>query len=97
VLFRSITVLPRTGIEDGIQDVRSKFPYLWIDKTKNEPLLQAIMNYERKHNPKTDLYEDPIHNKYSHMADALRYVCVYKVPTKITIDYNKYRSYGGAF
>jgi len=95
--YKKITVLPRTGIEDGIQDVRSKFPYLWIDKTKNEPLLQAIMNYERKHNPKTDLYEDPIHNKYSHMADALRYVCVYKVPTKITIDYNKYRSYGGAF
>ncbi len=95
--FKNITVLPRTGIEDGIQDVRSKFPYIWIDKTKNEPLLQAIMNYERKHNPKTDLYEDPIHNKYSHMADALRYVCVYKVPTKINIDYNKYRSHGGAF
>lgn len=95
--FKNITVLPRTGIEDGIQDVRSKFPYMWIDKTKNEPLLQAIMNYERKYNPKTDLYEDPIHNKYSHMADALRYVCVYKVPTKINIDYNKYRSYGGAF
>ena len=95
--YKKITVLPRTGIEDGIQDVRSKFPYLWIDKSKNEPVLQAIMNYERKHNPKTDLYEDPIHNKYSHMADALRYVCVYKVPTKINIDYNKYRSYGGAF
>jgi phage terminase large subunit len=95
--FQKVSVLPRTGIEDGIQDVRTLFPYIWIDKTKNEPLLQAIMNYERKHNTKTDLYEDPIHNKYSHMADALRYVCVYKPVKKVKTDFSRFERTGGAF
>ena len=33
------------------------------------------------------------------MADALRYVCVYKVPTKIKVDFAKFNRYstGGAF
>lgn len=76
-----ITILARTGIEDGIKNVREKFPYFYIDKTKNELLIECIKNYERTYNSKSDQYGEPLHNKYSHMADALRYMCAY-IPEK---------------
>jgi len=29
------------------------------------------------YNSKSDQYGEPLHNKYSHMADALRYMCAF--------------------
>lgn len=79
---RNVKVLPRiANIENGIDAVRKKFPYFYIDKSKNEKLIDAIINYEREYNPKIDLYGAPIHNRFSHMADALRYVCEYTQET----------------
>lgn len=93
-----IKILPRTGIEDGIKNVREKFPYFYIDKTKNELLLECIKNYERQYNSKTDQYGDPLHNKYSHMADALRYMCAYIVPqASPKIDFKKFTQKSGTF
>lgn len=73
----NIKILPRAGIEDGIKHVREKFPFFFIDKNKNEKLLECIKNYERTYNSKTDQYGEPLHDKFSHMADALRYMCAY--------------------
>lgn len=77
----NVIVLERHGIREGIDHVRRKFPYFYIDKTKNESLIDAIKCYEYSYNAKTDMYGDPKHDIHSHMADALRYMCAY-IPEK---------------
>jgi phage terminase large subunit len=84
--FSTVHVLPRIGIEDGISTTKTKLPYFWIDKTNNSALIDSIINYERAYNPKIDMYGEPIHNKYSHMADALRYTCLFTIHEKLILD-----------
>lgn len=96
--FTDVHVLPRLGIEEGISETKSKFPYVYINKSTNDILIDSIINYERSFNTKTQLYGEPIHNKYSHMADAFRYVCVYTPEKRIKLDMNLNQfSYNQAF
>ena len=91
LFFTNVTVLERLGIEDGIAEVKRKFPYIYIDKTKNEELTEAITAYEREYNAKIDLYGGPLHNKASHFADALRYCCVYTPEKKYSFSISDFR------
>lgn len=91
LFFANVTVLPRLGIEDGIAEVKRKFPYIYIDKTKNNELTEAITAYEREYNAKIDLYGGPLHNKASHFADALRYCCVYTPEKKYSFSSSDFR------
>lgn len=94
----NVVVLERHGIREGIDQVRRKFPYFYIDKTKNESLLNVIKCYEYSYNSKLDMYGEPLHNKYSHMADALRYMCAYVPPTAApVIDFKKFINKSGTF
>jgi len=88
--FSTVHVLPRVGIEEGISTTKAKMPYVWIDKEANPNLIDCIINYERSYNPKIDMYGDPIHNKYSHMADALRYVCLFTPQQKFDFNINDF-------
>lgn len=91
LFFNTVHVLPRLGIEDGIAEVKRKFPYIYIDKDKNEELKEAITAYEREYNAKIDLYGAPMHNKASHFADALRYCCVYTPEKKYQFSASDFR------
>lgn len=91
LFFANVTVLERLGIEDGIAEVKRKFPYIYIDKTKNEELTESITSYEREYNAKIDLYGGPLHNRASHFADALRYCCVYTPIQKYNFSINDFR------
>lgn len=69
-----IQVLPRTpDIEQDINHVRERFGAVWIDKSGGSLLMEALKKYRRKKNDRTGLFEGPLHDGFSDMADAFRY------------------------
>lgn len=74
-LGRMVQIVPNVFIEDGIKQVRTMFPRLWVDKTCQD-WLNAIKRYHRHvttDGSKTGL---PVHDDASHGADALRYLAL---------------------
>ena len=68
---------PNLSIEDGIESVRSTFSKIWIDEQNCKPLIKAIENYRQEWDSKKQIYKSqPLHNIFSHAADALRYLCI---------------------
>lgn len=64
-------------IEDGIEALRGLFPRLWIDVTKCKQLIKCLENYRKEFDPRLEVYKDrPRHDKYSHGADAARYMAI---------------------
>ena len=67
-------VLDRERVDRGIQLVRNQLPNMVINSDKCEWLLECFNNYEYARIERLDDWSaKPIHNKYSHMMDALRY------------------------
>lgn len=71
------TVAPNLSIEDGIEAVRTTLPKTYIDQTNAKQLVDALENYRKEFDDKNKVYKPrPLHNKFSHMADAMRYLAV---------------------
>lgn len=70
-------VAPDLSIIDGIEAVRTTLSRTYIDDTKALPLLRALENYRQEYDVKRKVYkEQPLHDNYSHMADAMRYLAI---------------------
>jgi hypothetical protein len=68
-------VAPKLGLEDGINAVRMTFGRLWLDERNCARGLECLNNYRRDWNDKLGEFKaQPIHDTYSHGADALRYL-----------------------
>ncbi len=68
-LKRELSVL------DGIERVTNLFPSLLIDSEKCNPLVKAVTSYRREWIEASGMYaEKPVHDGYSHYADAMRYL-----------------------
>ena len=64
-------------IEDGIEAVRGLFPRFWIDQVKCRGLIKCLENYRKEFDDRLERYKDrPRHDKYSHGADAARYMAI---------------------
>lgn len=75
--LRSLHVLPRWGLEDGIHAVRMLLPKCWFDKVKCKRGLDALKNYQRKWDSKNKLFlSKPKHDWASHGSDAFRYLAM---------------------
>lgn len=67
----------RISFADGIEAVRSKLPLMFIDEKDANLVVSALENYRKEYDHKNDTYRpNPIRNKYTHMADAIRYLCI---------------------
>ncbi len=71
---RNPTVLPQTGIEEGIKAARMLFPTCYFDATKTARLLECLKRYRRQISTNTNEPGEPLHDEYSHGADMFRYV-----------------------
>lgn len=72
----SFTVLKMTGIDIGIDNVRSMFGRLWFDKINCAHLLKCLENYRKVFDETHRVYRPrPLHDWSSHMSDSLRYLC----------------------
>lgn len=64
-------------LEDGIEAVRGLFPRFWIDEKNCSVLIKCIENYRKEFDVNYQIYKSkPVHDKFSHGADALRYACI---------------------
>jgi hypothetical protein len=73
------TVLPtlRVSHEDTIECCRGLFPRIWIDQSKANYLIKAMENYRCEYDEGKQMYKPrPLHDKWSHSADAFRYLCL---------------------
>jgi len=71
------TVATKVSIMDGIESVRSALSKIWIDEGRCAKLIRALENYRQEYDSKRQVYKDnPLHDKYSHAADAMRYLCI---------------------
>ena len=67
-------VLAQTSVEEGIKAARLVFPRCYFDKTKTVRLLECLKRYRRDIHTKTGEPTLPLHDEYSHGADAFRYL-----------------------
>jgi hypothetical protein len=75
----SFITLPtlKTRLEDGIEAVRNLFPRFWIDEKNCTGLIKCIENYRKEFDVNYQIYKSkPVHDKFSHGADALRYMAI---------------------
>lgn len=72
----SVEIVPVSPIEHGIRAARMAFPRVWLDKEKGDRLMQCLRRYRRGIPVTTGEPGNPIHDEWSHGADAFRYLCV---------------------
>lgn len=70
-------VVPKQGIEDGINAARLIFNKCYFDEKNCHDGLQALRNYRKEYDDKRKQYKPrPLHDWSSHAADAFRYFAV---------------------
>lgn len=72
---RSVLVLGRDDIEEGIKVARMMFGRVWFD-TKATQLLEQLSKYRRTLNKTTGTFGAPLHDESSHGADCFRYIAM---------------------
>ncbi len=71
-----ITVLPKQGVSEGIEQVRQIMKLLWIDEAC-EYLQSCFINYRKEWDEKWERFRDkPNHDEYSNGADSIRYMAM---------------------
>lgn len=80
-LGRSVEIVDQVDVEAGISKVRTIFPRLHFDKDKTQRLRECLKRYKRAIPVSTGEATSPVHDQYSHGADATRYLalCVDKM------------------
>jgi hypothetical protein len=71
------SVVPRLGVDDGIQAVRRMLPRCWFNIPATKQGVDCIRNYRREYDEKRQVFFDkPLHDWSSHGSDAFRYLAV---------------------
>lgn len=73
---RKVRDTPNVSIADGIRAARMLFPQTVFDERKSARLLECLKRYRRDISNKTDEPGQPVHDEYSHSADAWRYLAL---------------------
>lgn len=69
------TVVPRMGVDDGIQAVRQLLPNCWFNVPETKQGVDCLRNYRREFDEKRNVFFDkPLHDWASHGSDAFRYL-----------------------
>jgi phage terminase large subunit len=82
-----VRIVPIASIESGIKLARMHFHKCYFDKSASR-LLECLKNYKRSINSATNEPGAPLHDEYSHGADAFRYMAT-------SVDQMKNESWGG--
>ena len=83
----SVRIVPVSSIEAGIKIARMHFHKCYFDKS-TQRLLECLKNYKRSINSSTNEPGAPLHDEYSHGADAFRYMAT-------SVEQMKNESWGG--
>lgn len=64
------------AIEEGIRQARLTFQRVYFDRDKSARLVECLKRYRRQINRATEEPGAPLHDAFSHGADAFRYLCL---------------------
>ena len=71
----NVRIIDRTPIVDSINAARTIFPKCYFDRENCHEGLQCLRHYRYDVNPDTGTFsQKPLHNNYSHGADAFKYL-----------------------
>ena len=71
---RTVEIIPRMSLTDGISAVRAVLPLCYFDKDRCADGLQALRRYRYEKSTTTNHFaREPVHDEFSHAADAFRY------------------------
>ena len=73
---RRVKPTPKLTVEQGIRAARMLFPRVFFDKANTVRLMECLKRYKRNVSSKTDEPGAPVHDEFSHGADAFRYLGV---------------------
>lgn len=68
--------VPQTDVESGIKRAREMFPRVWFNRTRAARLIECLKRYRRHMSQATGEPGKPVHDEYSHGADAFRYLAM---------------------
>jgi phage terminase large subunit len=71
-----VSQTPNTEVEQGIRQARLVFPRVYFDKDKAKRLIECLKRYRRQIGIQTQEPGAPLHDQYSHGADAFRYLAL---------------------
>lgn len=74
--LKNITVAKKLPVEDGINASRGIISRCWFDEQKCGTLIEALKSYRAGYDADNQVYKGPVHDKYSHPADAFRIFAV---------------------
>lgn len=67
---------PQTDVESGIKRAREIFPRVYFNKNRAARLIECLKRYRRHVNGTTGEPGNPVHDEFSHGADAFRYLAM---------------------
>ncbi len=67
---------PNMDVEQGIRQARLMFPRVYFDKVNAGRLVECLKRYRRQIGVATQEAGAPLHDQYSHGADAFRYLAL---------------------
>ena len=68
--------VPQTDVEAGIKRAREVFPRVWFNKERAARLIECLKRYRRHVSTTTGEPGKPMHDEFSHGADAYRYLAM---------------------
>lgn len=75
-LGRTVQQTPKMDIEGGIKAARTIFSRVYMDKARSARLVECLKRYRRQINQTTNEPGAPLHDEFSHGADAFRYLAM---------------------
>lgn len=73
---RTVMQTPNMDIESGIRAARMTFSRIFFEEVKAARLVECLKRYRRHISQRTNEATAPLHDEYSHGADAFRYLCL---------------------
>ena len=72
----SVMQTPNMPVEQGINRAREVFPRVYFNRDRTARLVECLKRYRRQINAKTNEPGNPVHDEFSHGADAFRYLAI---------------------
>ena len=72
----SVEPVPNEHVNTGIDRAREVFPRVYFDKARTERLVECLKRYRWNISNKTGEAQHPLHDEFSHGADAFRYMAL---------------------
>lgn len=73
---RAVSIVPQTDVEIGIKKARMVFPRCYFDRANTIRLRECLKRYRRMIPVTTGEPSGPLHDEFSHGADAFRYLAM---------------------